>query len=205
MNGLENQKPSYDEWMYWTQVIVDRLTTVTRVYGNPPHADVFMPERERQTKLNDTVRILHHLHQLTDENELSLPKDPAEAAAHEETMVAALQPLYREILGVMPVWSGDMQKLLKSPWFDECAGKLAHTLFRGPNGNLNEGIGSGMPENGRLPAVIEQLMEREAVGESRAPRIEKPRHAQPRMRREELARLWSKKKSSLLGSAGRIE
>jgi alpha-ketoglutarate-dependent taurine dioxygenase len=199
------RKPSYDEWMYWTQVIVDRLTTITHVYGNPPHVDVFMAEKERQTKLSDTVAVLRKLHHATDEHELRLPQEFNEAVAHEEQLIAELQILYRDILARLPDWSEDMQKLLKSPWFDQCAGKLAQILFRGPMGSENEGIGSGFAEHGRLPAVIDGLLDREASGIIRAPREEKPRHAEKLMRREELARLWAKRNSAYLRTAGRVD
>lgn len=205
MDDAGRQKPSYDEWMYWTQVIVDRLTTVSYVYGNPPHADVFMPDRERQSKLAQAVDVLRHLHEQTDESELHLPRDNPDSFENEAHYITALQPLYVDVLRRLPVWSDDMQKLLKSPWFDNCAGKLANILFRGPDGRETEGIGSGRPENGRLPEMIERLLEREAIGDIRAPRVEKPKFAQKTMHREELAKLWGKKNSAFLRSAGRMD
>lgn len=205
MASDDHLKPSYDEWMYWTQVVVDRLTTATHVYSNPPHPDVFMPERERQTKLSQTVDLMRHLHNLTDEHELQTPRDLSTAGSHEETLISDLQPAFRDVLAALPEISGDMQMLLKSPWFDNCNGKTANILFRGPMGNEREGIGSGMIENGRLPEVISHLLDRESAGGERAPRVEKPRFAQTLMRREELARLWGKKNSSFLRSAGRMD
>jgi len=205
MQDDENLKPSYDEWMYWTQVVVDRLTTVTHVYGKPPHGDVFISEKERQAKLSETVEIMRHLHQLTDAYELSIPSGASDVAELEEKLIATIQPEFRDVLTHLPVWSADMQRLLKSPWVDGCPGLTARALFRGPDGRLAEGIGSGMPENGRLPEVITELLDREAAGGDRAPRVEKPRFAEPRMRREELARLWGKKNGSFLRSAGRMD
>ncbi len=206
MVAQEDMKPSYDEWMYWTQVIVDRLTTVTHVYGNPPHTEVFMSEREKQEKLAQTVDLIRRLHNLTDENELGMPANNAdEAQAHELRLIEGLQPLYREVLGRLPLLSQDMQKLLKSPWYDDCAGKLANILFRGTQGKEREGMGSGMPENGRLPSVIDELLDREVSGDGRAPRVKKPQHALPLMRREEIAKLWGKRNSAFLRSAGRVD
>lgn len=205
MTGFENIKPSFDEWMYWAQVVVDRLTTVTHVYGNPPHPDVFISEKERQEKLAMTVKVMRQLHDLTDAFELSLPRDEADTAQREAELIARLQPLFRGLLERMPQWSMDMQKLLKSPWMTSCSGKLATILFRGPDGREKEGLGSGMVEHGRLPAQLEDMLDREAAGGERAPRVEKPRHADPRMRREEIARLWAKQNSSFLRSAGRVD
>lgn len=205
MTEPEELKPSYDEWMYWTQVIVDRLTTVSHIYSNPPYPDVFMADRERQGKLAVTVDVLRHLHEQTDRNELHLPNETEEASARETDYITALQPLYVDIMRRLPTWSDDMQKLLKSPWYDNCNGKLANILFRGPDGRETEGLGSGYAENGRLPEMVEKLLEREVVGDSRAPRVEKPRFAQQHIHREELAKLWGKKNSSFLRSAGRMD
>lgn len=205
MSGFENIKPSFDEWMYWAQVIVDRLTTVTHIYGNPPHPDVFLAEKERQTKLNDTVAVMRKLHEMTDDYELKIPSSAVDVEQREVALIDALQPVFREVMARLPMWSVDMQRLLKSPWQNSCAGKMATILFRGPEGRLKEGIGSGMVENGRLPEVIAELLDREAAGGDRAPRVEKPRLAQSRMRREDIARLWAKQNSSFLRSAGRMD
>jgi hypothetical protein len=205
MSDLENIRPSYDEWMYWTQVVVDRLTMVTHVYGRPPHPEVFISEKERQTKLSQAVEVMHHLHQMTDEYDLNLSTNSADAKEQEERLISSLQPVFQDVLQNLPMWSMDMQRLLKSPWVDNCVGREARILFCGPEDKINEGIGSGMPENGRLPEVIVDLLDREAAGGDRAPRVEKPRFAEPRMRREELARLWGKKNGSFLRSAGRMD
>ena len=205
MSGFENIKPSFDEWMYWAQVIVDRLTTVTHIYGNPPHPDVFLAEKERQAKLNDTVAVMRKLHEMTDDYELKIPSSAVDVEQREVALIDALQPVFREVMDRLPMWSVDMQRLLKSPWQNSCAGKMATILFRGPEGRLKEGIGSGMAENGRLPEVIAELLDREAAGGDRAPRVEKPRLAQSRMRREDIARLWAKQNSSFLRSAGRMD
>jgi len=205
MSGFENIKPSFDEWMYWAQVIVDRLTTVTHVYGNPPHPDVFIVEKERQSKLTDTVAVMRKLHEMTDDYEMSLPRDAQDVAEREATLIDGLVPVFKAVQERLPTWSIDMQRLLKSPWQNSCAGKLATILFRGPDNRLKEGIGSGMVENGRLPEVIAELLDREAAGGDRAPRVEKPRLTQGGMRREDIARLWAKHNSSFLRSAGRMD
>lgn len=202
MARMEEGRPSYDEWMYWAQVVVDRLTTISHVYSQPPHPDVFIREKERQEKLSATVAVLRHIHDLTDKYDLSLPENPRDAAQKEEDLIAALQPLFRAVLERLPMWSTDMQRLMKTPWAQGCIGKTAQILFKGPDGREVEGIGSGMIENGRLPAKIAEMLDIEAAGGDRTPRIEKPRFAESKMRREDLARLWSK---SFLRTAGRID
>lgn len=197
-------KPSFDEWMYWSQVVVDRLTTIVHVYNKPPHLDVFMAGNERQFKVSQTVDILRRLHSMTDENDVPLPHEVA-PQQHEEHIITELQPLFRDILRRLPAWSGDMQLLLKSPWFDQCAGRTASELFRGPEDHEGEGIGSGMIEHGRLPQVIYDLLEREQIGSTRAPSEERPPASYQTLRREELARLWARRNSAFLRSAGRVD
>ncbi len=204
MSDIENAKPSYDEWMYWAQIVIDRLTTVAHVYAKPPHSEIFFVEKERQERLMNTTSIMRRLHDLTDEHEFSIPKDATEEKAYEENLITMISPLFYDVMRRLPEWSEDMQKLLQSPWSRDCAGRLASILFCGPDGRLAEGLGSGMVENGRLPASLAALLDREEAGGNRAPRIEKPRFAEKHMRREELASLWSKKNSSFLRSAGRM-
>jgi hypothetical protein len=199
------QKPSYDEWMYWSQVIIDRLTTVVHVYNKPPYPDVFMPGNERQFKVSQTVDLLRKLHTMTDENDLHMPQDGVAETDRESHVIAALQPVFNNVLRRMPAWSGDMQILLKSPWYDNCAGKAASDLFRGPDDRLAEGIGSGMPEHGRLPEILRHLLEREQMGDTRSPIEEHPPSTYRILRRDELARSWSRRNSDFLRTAGRVD
>jgi len=198
------QKPSFDEWMYWSQAAIDRLTTVVHVYNKPPHPDVFMPGNERQFKVSQTVDILRRLHTLTDENDVPVPHEGS-TQQREEHIIADLQPLFQDILRRLPAWSGDMQMLLKSPWFDKCNGRVANELFRGPDDREAEGIGSGMTEHGRMPETLRVLLEREEIGSARAASGERPPSSYQTLRREELARLWARRNSSFLRSAGRVD
>lgn len=204
--GTESQKPSYEEWMYWTQVVVDRLREIVRVYSHPPFEDVFIPENEKQFKLAQTVDCLRQLHTLTDDAEDGNGRvAPEVLAERDEHLIAGLQPLFRDILRRLVPLSCDMQKLLKSPWYENCVGQAAIKLFRGPEGRLNEGIGSGSVEHGRLPSVIEDLLEREKMGDDRPVRSEAPPKGAVKLQREELAKRWGRKNSSFLRSAGRMD
>jgi hypothetical protein len=200
MSGHEAGKPAYDEWMYWTQVVIDRLTTVVHVYNKPPYSDVFMAEQVKQTRIATTVDILRRLHGLTDEDSTTLPL--AQRDAKDEQVIADLQPLLKNVLQELPVFSTDMQQLLKSHWFDNCAGRVANELFKGPNGRLDEGIGSGLPDHGRLPAKLEAMLEREWMGDSRPMRLETPAKADI-TDRQDVAKLWAKRNAPLR-TTGRI-
>ena len=202
MSGLEANKPAYDEWMYWTQVVIDRLTSIVHVYNKPPYSDVFMPEHTRQTRIAAVVDLLRRLHGLTDEDSTALPQAHLRDSKDEQ-VIADLQQLLKNLLQHLPQFSTDMQQLLKSPWYDDCAGRVANDLFKGPNGKLDEGIGSGQPDHGRLPARLEAMLEREWMGDSRPMRLEAPPKAHI-ADRQDVAKLWAKRNTPLR-TAGRID
>lgn len=194
-------KPSREEWVRWAQVVIDRLTTCVHVYSKPPHEDVFIPDTERQAKNGKTLDLLRRIHALTDE--VATPTDSLEDLEHhDERVITGLNVLLRETLERLPELSADMQKLLKSPWFDKCNGRLADELFRGPMGNESEGIGSGHPEHGRLPESLTELFEEEEVGDSRFPR---EIHHLPRRDGTTQQRRRAAGKTQYLRTAGRVE
>ncbi len=195
MNAGHLQKPPVEEWLYWARVVVDRLMAAVHVYK---HADtVFMAAAERQHKSDSAIKTLQRLYPLIDEGEaLEGQKD---TAAKDEEIVCNLKPVFEETLKSLPALSSDMQKLLKSPWMSHFPSKLAEIMFVG-NGNEFEGIGSGHPEHGRLPAAIQELLEREESGETRPSRESLPeRHDMERHDR------WVQQASAFIRSAGRVE
>ena len=213
MTVQETQKPSHEEWLRWAQVVIDRLTTCVHVYSKPPHIDVFITEKERQDKNARALQLLRSIHTLTDEADT--PTDSmADVAHHDERVIAGLGMLLREARAALPELSTDMQKLLKSPWFDNCNGRLANELFRGPMNHEPEGIGSGHSEHGRLPVSLENLFEREQSGDARQPREALHRHKEgrresdnpgPKRTTADSKRRWADRNSSSLRSAGRVD
>lgn len=188
------QKPEFEEWLYWAQVVIDRLTTCVHVYSKPPYEDVFVPDSERQTKNGQTLALLRRVHTLIDETDTP-SHSLSEVNDHDEQVIDGLIVLLHETLKRLPGLSTDMQKLLKSPWHSKCTGRLADELFRGPGGHEQEGIGSGHPEHGRLPEALVNLLEREQLGDGRQPReLEGPQ------RRRDLT-----SRRSIVGTAGRVE
>lgn len=171
----DTQKPSHGEWLEWAQVVLDRLTTCVHTYSKPPFEDAFISEKERQTKNDVTLSLLRRVHGLIDESETPT-ESLADVARHDERVIDGLALLFAEAVGMLPTLSADMQKLLKSEWYDKCNGRIASELFRGPMGDLDRGIGSGYAEQGRLPAVLAKLLERERIGDVRVPRKELHRH-----------------------------
>ena len=203
MTKLQEQKPSVEEWLHWAEVVLDRLTDCIHVYKKPPHVDVFIADAERQHKNEIALRLLHRIHALVDKSET--PTDSiADVHNHDELVIDGIAVLFRETLDLLPMFSDDMQKLLKSPWMSKFPNHAAEKLFAG-EGDETQGIGSGHPEHGRLPEAIYLMIEREAVGDARRPREALLRHGEPRRHDAEGRQRWAAANSRSLRSAGRVE
>jgi hypothetical protein len=205
-NAKIDDKPEYEEWLYWAQAVIDRLATAIQVYSKPPYESL-MPDKLRQERNAQLIDLLQRFEALTDGG--ASPSDSlAELDHHGERVIDGLAILFAETLQKLPELSGDMQKLLKSNWRDKCNGRLANELFRGPMGNEAEGIGSGHPRDKRLPEVLQNLLAREETGTSRQPRalLEGKAHEGHEPRRDDdVARRWGERNSRILRSAGRVE
>ncbi len=208
MNDKENiLRPAYAEWMHWTGVVIERLSTCVQIYSNPPHKDVFLPQIGRQFKTSQTVDLLRHIFTLADSQTPVALSVQADHAQHDDQIIGSLISPLTDVLRRLPELSGDMQKLLKSPWQDKCNGRLANELFRGPNGIEAEGIGSGYTADGRLPQKLQDLLEREQMGDTRPLRIatEAEMGLEPHRHDDEVSRRWGEKNSRSLRSAGRVD
>jgi hypothetical protein len=82
--------------------------------------------------------------------------------------------------------------------------RVAETIFNG-NGESSHGIGSGQIEHGRLPAALNDLLEREQMGETRHPREDLLQQGEPRRHDVEARARWVKQNGRFLRSAGRVE
>jgi len=192
------EKPEYEEWLHWGRVVIDRLSSCAQVYSKPLY-DKAMPQESRQSRNHRTIDLLRRLEAMVDETDT--PSDSLiELDHHGERVIDGLAVLFRESLRALPELSADMQKLLKSPWREKCNGRLADELFRGPMGYEPEGIGSGLPEDGRLPEMLADLLEREEAGDGRLPRETLPDIPE---RHDDVARRWGANR--FLRSAGRVE
>ncbi|MDE2029662.1 MAG: hypothetical protein KGI97_03755 [Alphaproteobacteria bacterium] len=204
MDIQQTQKPTVEEWVYWAEVVIDRLTDCVRVYKHPPHVDVFVADSERQQKTAMSTDLLRRIYALVDQAET--PSDSITGAhIHDEQIIDGLGVLFREMLLTLPMLSSDMQMMLKSSWFKNFPNKIAQDLFFGENDDETRGIGSGHSEHGRLPEAMTQLMEREQAGDTRYPREELLRHGEPRRHDIEARQRWSEQNSGFLRMAGRVE
>lgn len=207
MNGSESKAP-FDEWMRWAGVLQRRLGTIHDVYKQNGW------EKDRELVNLALLRL-----RLILENE-----PPPPSAGESNSPYAAIQPhqlavdldkldelriksladIVRDALIHLPRLSTDMQKLLRSMWRGECSGRTASDLFKGPMNTKNEGIGSGKPEDGQLPMVLDHLLNREQAEGERPPRN---RDVAPLelQRRYEVARRWAHYNASHMRSSGGIE
>ncbi|MDR3423701.1 MAG: hypothetical protein P4M13_01295 [Alphaproteobacteria bacterium] len=205
MAAPQLQKPGLEEWQSWAEVVVDQLTRCVHVYKKPPHIDVFMAEAERQRKNDFVIKLLHRIHPLLDQS--ASPTDSvSDLQEHDERTISGLIVLFGEVLENLPWLSADMQKLLKSPWMKNFPNKTAEELFFGESGDESHGIGSGQIENGRLPASLNDLLEREQTGDSRRPREDLLVMSGPSRHDIEARARWVEQTTrSLHGTAGRVE
>lgn len=162
-----------------------------------------MSEAERQQKTDAIIKLLRRIHALIDEAETP-PDSLSDIHAHDERIIINLSPLFGETRQNLRWISADMQKLLKSPWMHGFPNKTAEALFRG-EGDESEGIGSGHPEHGRLPAALLELQEREQASETRHPRLALQRPVEPRRHDVEGHVRWTEQNSGFLRTAGRVE
>lgn len=195
MTTQQQQKPSFEEWLYWAKVVVDRLIGCTHVYKR--NLDVFMAEVERQTKTDKAIKLLQRIYPLLDRAETEESNVPD--LERDEKIISEISELFAETLKALPWLSTDMQKLLKSPWMCSFPNQIAELLFSGKD-NEFQGIGSGYPEQGRLPAALADLIERENEGEVRP-----LREGLPQRHDVESHARWIQQNSSFLRTAGRVE
>ena len=204
MENNESQKPSFDEWLGWGRVVIDRLTEAVQVYNRPPHTNESISDKERQLKTVPLLEILRRFHFLTDEGFGFKGRPADDLEKQNERSLAEMQIYSADVLRRLPVVSYDMQKLLKSNWTGPYSSDMAARLFCGPSDQLAEGIGSGKPEDGRLPEILKNLLEREQKGSERSAVSIKPEGDTTRHDQEDIAvRRWVRQ--NYLRSAGRMD
>jgi hypothetical protein len=207
-------KASFDVWLRWADILAQRMATMHTVYQDqpPPPAHLKPPDIQNKpetalTMLQTRVRFV--LDGAMAQHLAAQPYAALQQAADGDdkftTMqIQALAGIFRDALTLLPTFSADMQRLLNSRWQDDCNGRQASDLFRGPVGTLNEGIGSGSALDGRLPGVLAQLLTIEATGAARAPR-QTTLSAEEQQRWQDTAKRWATMNSRHLRSAGRMD
>ena len=126
---------------------------------------------------------------------------------NDERVVDGLTVLLDDVLKHLPRLSADMQILLKTSWRTRSDSSVGNDIFFGPNNALPKGIGSGMPEHGRLPAALHELLERERTESTDKRRM--PRHALIRSDlprpQDRSQRRWADQNGQFLRRAGTVQ
>lgn len=202
-DAAEKPKASFDVWLRWADVLATRLETARQVYTEHGVAEGATRAAGIVSRLRFVLdgALAKHLsfQPYAALNQLTHGQDK-----FTEMQIQALASVFRLMLENFPALSKDMQKLLNSRWEGSCNGRVASDLFRGPVGTLNEGIGSGYPRDGRLPGVLEQLLQLEESGSARSAR-QTTLSAEEQQRWQETARRWASMNSNHLRSAGRLD
>ncbi len=202
-NAQEQPKASFDVWLRWADVLMHRLTSIKEIYSGQMDAEAVGRVGGYLGQLRfvlDGALARHLVHRpYAQLNELSYGQDKLF-----DMQIQALTSVFRNVLTDFPQISKDMQKMLNSRWEGNCNGRVAMDIFRGPVGTLNEGIGSGYPRDGQLPAVLDQLLLLEGTGSSRTPR-QTTLSAEEQIRWQDTARRWASMNSTHLRSAGRLD
>ncbi len=197
--SVQAMKPGLEEWVQAAEVLSKRLSECVHTYKHNTY--IFMAQAERQHKSDAVIGLLRPIHEFLDKAEEPVGGKVADQQKHDEEVIDGFENLFREALIALPGISVDMQKLLNSAWMKGFPDKIAEDLFLG-NGEEDKGIGSGRSEDGRLPGVLFSLLEREAVGETRAPR---EADGGPKRHDESLSDRWLVQNSDYLRKAGRMD
>lgn len=205
MMETNQNKPSHEEWLYWSHIVAGRIELCLRIYSSPLNKKTKLTERDRQHKNARLADTLGRLFKLIDESET--PTDSlADVAHHDEQMIDGLAVIISEIAQDLPPLSSDMQDLLNSHWRDGFPHPTAHNLFHGEDKSGQNGIGSGQPEHGRLPAILQDLILREQSSGRRKPRpdLQRPSDGVP-ARHDAVMRRWGDMNSRFMRRAGQVE
>ncbi|MGB4100609.1 MAG: hypothetical protein WBK91_01690 [Alphaproteobacteria bacterium] len=195
-------KPSLDIFLRWADILGQRLETVRHIYEDHNSS-------EAASRVSALLIRLQHILAGELERHLAVSTYAALQQAQsperaEELQCQALANAFTLALEQLPDFSKDMQKLLNSPWLDQCNGRLATDLFKGPRNAIDEGIGSGYPRDGRLPKVLEKLLEQDQTGTGRPPRAS-TLSPEEQQKWKDTARRWALRNSATLRRAGRVE
>ncbi len=196
-------KPSFDLWLRWSDILDQRLETVRDVYDEHGVAD-------KASRVGSLLSRLHAILAGELARHLSvLPYAALQQLSHgpnrsQESQIQALASIFQTALHELPLISKDMQKLLHSNWHGECNGRVASDLFKGPRGAVNAGIGSGLPRDGMLPSVMEQLLDQEDTAGAREP-SQNVLSADEQQRWAETSRRWGLRNTAHLRRAVRLE
>jgi hypothetical protein len=155
------QKSTYENWQKWAKILDQQLKLTLDVYAEHNEGNAAAPVR----KLAERLELF--IDPVKNAAELALRNYDVKGSVNKIYLLSLtmLQSIFREALTQLPKISADMQRLLKSPCFGNCVGRVASDIFKGPRGEAQQGIGNGeIDVYGFLPWMLAKLIEEADVG-----------------------------------------
>lgn len=188
------KKAPFNDWWYWSDVLVKRLRTVADIYREND-------ERERSQEIGATAKKLYDLFiGPARKGQKGGPKTPEDKAAlkkEEEEAIFHAVEMWRDILNNLPFISQTVEGFLDLKWQEidphekkkgekdkDQAGSAgsgtgkpkpkkidsrAVELFWGPKGRYDEGIRSGNPADGGIAGILMNYLRAEKTSSNRSP------------------------------------
>ncbi|NDG04360.1 MAG: hypothetical protein EB121_03295, partial [Alphaproteobacteria bacterium] len=157
---MAESKPGLHEWMRMAALVQKRLERVALLYDQDKAEREARHTRQQVDKLKHILASEKHRPPAHD---FAAAERQLQQSNVDELQIQQLYELFEVLLHELPTVSRDMQRILGCPWGIEPRGYVAAELFHGDRGAKN-GIGSGMVEDGYLPAMIDALLRRERKG-----------------------------------------
>ncbi len=159
-NG-SRKKSTYDIWQNWAMVLERQLKRCVAVYED--HREDTGKAQGFLDRMELFIDPVSHAQELAKKN-----YDVKGGVGQLHILsLTVLQKIFRDVLNIFPSISEDMQRLLDSPCFGNCSGRLAMDIFKGSHRTMHEGIGSGsFDEYGTLPWMLARLLDEAEMGGS---------------------------------------
>lgn len=154
-----HQKSTYEVWQFWAAALERQMKRC---------ADVYKDHNEDASKAQKILtRIELFIDPVSHAQELAQKQYDVKGGVDKLYLLSltVLQKIFRDVLGVLPSISEDMQRLLNSSCYGNCNGRIATDIFKGPHRTMNEGLGSGVGDQyGTLPWMLEKLLDEADIG-----------------------------------------
>jgi hypothetical protein len=185
-----SQKAPFNDWWYWSECLVKRLRTMADLYreNGEPERSAIAADWSKRLKENCMKPVM------AARKGMKTDAEKTELKKLEEEAIFACVDMFRDLLTNLPFMSTAIQDFLGVTWedakyedekkeeeIDELTGlpikkkKKKATdgriteLFWGPKARQDEGIRSGVVEDGGLPGILYNLMLAEKTSSSRSP------------------------------------
>ncbi len=187
------ERAPFNDWWYWSECLVSRFNTIAEIYkenGEQERSDL-AEEWAKRLKENCMVPVM------AARKGMDTDAQKEEVNKLEEESIYNAATMFRDLLANFPFISSALQDFLYVNWeevnwptagddgeqIDEETGLPINkkkkrrsgsddritTLFWGPEERQDEGIRSGVVEDGGLPGILHNLLQAEKTASSRTP------------------------------------